>query len=364
MSTWTSGATEPGSSGSGLFDPNTRLTGMLSGGNGQCGPDGYSIYTRFKSSYTAGNLGQWLNTSGGCSYTLSPTSASFGPEASTGSVSVTAGSGCSWTASESESWISITSGSSGSGNGTVAYSVSANSSAGSRTGTITIGGEPFSVYQSGLSAAYMYYMPAFKPPSSYWSGIGMTNLSDTTSANTTVLIYSKSGLLLSSESKTITAGGQANFLIGTSLTSSGWIKVLSDQPLAGLNFQGYYISAGLYYLADVPFSSSLATVLVIPHVAQNTNWDTILYIANPNSTSASITITYTNKDGVSSVPAYTATIPGNGCIEVNMSTVQSGIVKGGSVKISSSQGVTAFALYNNLKTGNYSYTGINATPVP
>ncbi|MFC2099961.1 GH25 family lysozyme, partial [Candidatus Bipolaricaulota bacterium] len=66
-----------------------------------------------------------------CSYSISPGSESFSSSGGTGSVSVTAASGCSWTASSNDSWINITSGSSGSGNGTVSYSVSSNSSSGS-----------------------------------------------------------------------------------------------------------------------------------------------------------------------------------------------------------------------------------------
>jgi hypothetical protein len=86
-----------------------------------------------------------------CSYSISPTSQSFGSGGGSGSVSVTAGSGCSWTAVSNASWITITSGSSGSGNGTVNYSVAANTSTSSRTGTMTIAGQSFTVNQSGVS---------------------------------------------------------------------------------------------------------------------------------------------------------------------------------------------------------------------
>lgn len=86
-----------------------------------------------------------------CSYSISPTSQSFTASGGTGSVSVTATSGCSWTAATNDSWITITSGSSGSGNGTVSYSVASNSSTSSRTGTMTIAGNTFTVSQSGAT---------------------------------------------------------------------------------------------------------------------------------------------------------------------------------------------------------------------
>jgi hypothetical protein len=88
-----------------------------------------------------------------CTYSISPTSAFFGASGGSGSVSVTAPSGCSWTATSNASWITITSGSSGSGNGTVNYSVAANNSTSSRMGTMTIAGQTFTVNQAGASAA-------------------------------------------------------------------------------------------------------------------------------------------------------------------------------------------------------------------
>jgi V8-like Glu-specific endopeptidase len=88
----------------------------------------------------------------GCTLYISPTSASFGASGGSGSVSVTAPSGCSWRATSNASWITITSGSSGSGNGTVNYRVAANASTSSRTGTMTIAGQTFIVNQAGVGA--------------------------------------------------------------------------------------------------------------------------------------------------------------------------------------------------------------------
>ena len=48
------------------------------------------------------------------------------PRRADGSVTVTAGAGCAWTATSNAAWISITAGGSGTGNGTVSYSVAAN----------------------------------------------------------------------------------------------------------------------------------------------------------------------------------------------------------------------------------------------
>jgi hypothetical protein len=64
-----------------------------------------------------------------------------------GTVSLTAGAGCTWTAVSNDVWITITSGSSGTGDGSVAYSVGINTTLAPRIGTMTIGGETFTVNQ-------------------------------------------------------------------------------------------------------------------------------------------------------------------------------------------------------------------------
>lgn len=72
---------------------------------------------------------------------------SFAAAGGTGSVPVTAGTGCSWTATSSATFVTITSGASGNGNGTVNFTVAANSGA-SRTATLAIGGTSFTISQS------------------------------------------------------------------------------------------------------------------------------------------------------------------------------------------------------------------------
>jgi hypothetical protein len=83
-----------------------------------------------------------------CIYSISATNQNFDSTGGTGSVGVTAQSGCNWTAMSNAGWISITSGGNGSGNGSVGYSVSANPTTSQRTGTMTIAGQTFTVTQS------------------------------------------------------------------------------------------------------------------------------------------------------------------------------------------------------------------------
>jgi hypothetical protein len=84
-----------------------------------------------------------------CTYTLSATSASFGPTAGSGSVTATTTAGCAWTATSESAFLTVTSGASGSGSGAVDYSVAANLTSATRVGALTIAGQTFTVTQLG-----------------------------------------------------------------------------------------------------------------------------------------------------------------------------------------------------------------------
>ncbi len=97
------------------------------------------------------NQVSWTTTSpsSACTYTISPTSQSFGSGGGSGSVSVVAnGSSCSWTVSGMPSWIAVLSGNKGAGNGIVTYSVTSNRTGSSRTAGLTIAGRTFTIDQS------------------------------------------------------------------------------------------------------------------------------------------------------------------------------------------------------------------------
>jgi len=122
-----------------------------SGGTGN-GPVSYTYDANTSNSSRTGHItarGQTFTLTqagGSCTYSLNPTSTSVGSSFSSGNISVTVISGCSWLASPSDSWIHTTS--SGSGNGTVSYTVDANSSTNTRIGTITVQGQIFTITQA------------------------------------------------------------------------------------------------------------------------------------------------------------------------------------------------------------------------
>ena len=90
-----------------------------------------------------------------CTYALRRRANRSSRVAARGSTTVTAPAGCAWTGvSNNTSWLTVTSGASGSGTGTVAFSASANPNTSARTGTITIGGQTFTVNQAAAACTY------------------------------------------------------------------------------------------------------------------------------------------------------------------------------------------------------------------
>ena len=83
-----------------------------------------------------------------CSYTLSSTNQNFSAAAASGSVTVTAGSGCKWFASNNAMWTPLVSGDLGNGTGTVNFTVAPNSGANPRTTKIIIAGQIFTIIQA------------------------------------------------------------------------------------------------------------------------------------------------------------------------------------------------------------------------
>ncbi len=106
-----------------------------------------------------------------CSYSITPSSRSVGPDATDLSVAVRSPDGCAWTAASQAGWITVAEGQSGSGNGSVRLAIAANTG-GPRTGTVTIAGQTFTLQQEG-AAACTYSLK----PNSYNAGRNPEDLS-------------------------------------------------------------------------------------------------------------------------------------------------------------------------------------------
>lgn len=188
-----------------------------------------------------------------CSYSINPTSASVGSTSSSGSTVLTAAAGCAWTAVSNSDWLTVTSGASGSGGSTVGYSAAANSGA-LRTGTITIGGQTFTVNQAAAAG------------------------------------YSISGLI----NYGITPSGQAaKFVPGVVLNATGnpTVSATSSSPSGAYQLNG--LGSGAYTVTptksgDVNRITANDSLLIQRYLA---------YDPNANLTSNQLVAAETNNDG-------------------------------------------------------------------
>ena len=173
-----------------------------------------------------------------CAFTLSATSMTMGAAGGAGSVSVTTGSQCAWTASSGAAWITATGGTSVTGSGAFTFSVASLTGTASRTGPLTVAGQAVTVTQQGVACAYTL-LPASRAvdavgataafdvntdPSCGWTvtatvpwlsvvsgGIG--------SGNATVTYRVAANPDAASRTGSLTAGGQAHTVTQTGLSS-------------------------------------------------------------------------------------------------------------------------------------------------
>ncbi len=205
---------------------------------------------------------------------------------------------------------------------------------------------------------YFYYLPYFTQGADNWTGVGLRNTNLSQNANVSVVVYEQNGNAGEPENKVLPPRGQDAFVVGSGLSGEGWIRVNSDQPLTGLCFFGAIGENSR--MADITLISDLAERLHVPHVGQNFQWDTAIMICNPNDVSTTVTLTFMDKDG-NTLTSQSYTIPANGSGKYAVAGLVGGAeYVNGSVEISASHGVAAFALYNDLKSGGSSYAGISA----
>ncbi|MDX2042925.1 MAG: proprotein convertase P-domain-containing protein [Acidobacteriota bacterium] len=87
------------------------------------------------------------NFGNGCAYALTPATRNFPANGGSGNFTVTAASECEWTPTISDSFIKVLFVSGTQGNGSVNFTVAANEQPIPRTGTISIGGQAFTITQ-------------------------------------------------------------------------------------------------------------------------------------------------------------------------------------------------------------------------
>jgi len=287
-----------------------------------------------------------INQASGCTFTLSPSNASFMPAGGSGSFNITTSNpACPWTAITPNSWIIINNGASGTGDGVVSFTVQANVSP-ERTGTISVNGQLFTITQSN-GCTYSLPSTSTNVPSSAGSssfnvnsGAGCTW--SATSNSSWITITSGSG----SGSGTVSFSFAAN--VGPARTG---IITVNGQTFTVTQNNGctYLITPTS---ANVPISGGSVSVNVTASDAgcqwtaqSNASW-IMLITANVNGTGSG-TVQFTvaantspERNGTVTIAGHTFTVTqGNGCTYVLSSNGVSVNESGGTRSFNITSGV-------------------------
>ena len=159
------------------------------------------------------------NASAGCTYSLSPSSQSFGASGGAGNFNVTTSAGCGWSAASSASWITVSSGNGGSGSGSVSYSVAAMDGTTPRTGTIAVANQVFTITQSTQTASCTYSI--YPAAQSFPVGGGAGSFTVTTSAASCRWTVSTATSWITLAGTSGTGSGIVNYSVSTNPDASG-----------------------------------------------------------------------------------------------------------------------------------------------
>lgn len=166
------------------------------------------------------NLTFTVNQASGCIYALASTNVDIATSGGNGSFNINTEAGCTWTATTNSVWINLTS-PSGNGSGAVNFSVHPNNGP-ARSGTITVGGQTFTVNQSnGCSFALSSSSDAINA-----SG-GNANVNVTTEAGCAWTAQSNNSWITITSASSSLGNGTVNFSVAanTGNARSGTITI-------------------------------------------------------------------------------------------------------------------------------------------
>jgi VCBS repeat protein/S-layer family protein/all-beta uncharacterized protein len=156
-----------------------------------------------------------LNSAASCNYSIGPTGQTFPASGGAGSVAVTAGPGCVWTAVSNDSFITVTGGPDGTGNGTVSYRVDANTGTTERIGTVMIAGQTFAVTQAGAPTPCTFFLSPQNQNFTATGGAGVFGVSTQGGCNWTA--FTDVGWITTSSSGT--GNGQISYFVEANTSS-------------------------------------------------------------------------------------------------------------------------------------------------
>ena len=292
---------------------NYAFPGLASGGNYTITPSlpGYTFTppSRSFTNLTAELAGVNFTA---CFYSISPPNITIGERGEDATVAVSTAAGCAWMASSNADWLTVKSGSSGSGSGTVTYTVAANTTGATRTGTMTIAGLTFTVTQAALVPCTFNISPSSQTFSAS-SGIGSVAVSTASGCDWSA-VSNAPWLTITGGATGIGNAGTVNFTVSVNTTGAARTGTLT---IAGRTFTVNQAPCtfSLSPSASQTFSPSLATGSVTVSTASGCGWSAVsntpwLTIAGATSGTGTGTVSFTVSANTGAARTGTITIAG------------------------------------------------------
>jgi len=255
-------------------------------------------------------------TESGCSYAISPASQSFGISGGSGSFNLTTTAECSWMVSVNVPWVHITSTGNESGSAQVTYSVDANPSGPTRSGSISIADQVFSISQDGSGCDYSL------SPGSLNTGTGAATgtINITTASTCAWTAIANERWISITSSPTGMGNGSVNFSVApnSGAARTGTVGIANQTFTINQSGQGAQVDLSASIVAN-PQPVAAGTRLTYTTTVTNSGPDT----------ATGVTLTQTIPDGAtfSSVPGGATTAPnpgGTGMIQFSLGDIPSG----------------------------------------
>lgn len=260
-----------------------------------------------------------INQPSNCNYGLSPTSTNLTVNGGTGSVAVTTGVGCTWTAVSNVGWITITGGNSGTGSGTVSYTVAVNSGP-TRAGTLTVAGQTVTVTQA---SGCTYTLNATNVTAS--AGDGAINITVTAGVGCAWTAISNVGWLGIHSGSSGTGNGTVNFSVGANAgpARTGTLTIAGQTvTISQANGCTYTLSSTNTTAISGSSSGTVSVTAAVGCAWTATSHDNWLGILSGSSGAGTGAVSYTIAPNPGPVRTGTLTIAGqtftvtqdNGCV--------------------------------------------------
>jgi hypothetical protein len=250
----------------------------------------------------------------GCTFTITSSLASgsrvqVGSGAANGSITVSTGTGCAWTASSNVTWIRFLSTPSGSGPGTVQFAIDANTG-GEREGIVTIGGKTIAFVQDGVQSTGLRsgarILSQFVAGATWTTMLYLTNLSTTASESYSVDFYRSDGSRMqismngAAAAQSLNGTLRAGEAISLTTTETGSLNQGWAAVYGGSNVAGFAVfrqsSANADQEAAVPLVTQPQRKFVMLYSVRDSQ-DTGLAVVNPTNSFMRVQLDFRQMDG-------------------------------------------------------------------